>query len=154
MARRKRNSSTIEEAQRFLEALQTISETLDFGNGASVQAFLALIQEAQEKLAKYNRMLNLVDEAMRDVEDIEQSLKAMSKRLMMNIKATYGEDSREFQMAGGKLRSSSQSAKPRQTTESSDPSESSEVIDPSESTEMQMIIESKSVSRNGAKAKG
>lgn len=115
MARQKRNSSTLEETQRFLESLQTISETLDFGNGASVQALQALIEETQTNLANYNKLLTNADEAMRDVEASEKALKKMSQRLMLNVKAFYGEDSREFQMAGGKPRSSS--AKSRQSPE-------------------------------------
>lgn len=140
MSRRKRNSSIIEEAQRFVEELQTISETLDFGNGASVLAFLELIKDAQEKLSKYNKLLNLVDEAQRDVEDAEKALKAMSKRLMTNIKAYYGEDSREFQKAGGKPRSSSTSKKPHQPTEPP--------TAPTDASDLELIIESKPT--NGA----
>jgi uncharacterized protein YukE len=147
MARPKRNSSILEEAQRFIESLQTISETLDFGNGASVQAFLQLIEETRQALAHYNKMLTMVDEAMRDVEDAEAALKAMSKRLMNNVKAYYGEDSREFQKAGGKPRSS-QSSKPRQPDDST-PTDSGS----SDSPEMQLIAEPQPTPKNGSKPK-
>lgn len=128
MARQKRNSSILEESQRFLESLQTISETLDFGNGASVQALQTLLEETQTNLATYNKLLTSVDEAMRDVEASEQALKKMTQRLMLNIKAFYGEDSREFQMAGGKPRTST--TKARQSTEPVPPKTTTEATPP------------------------
>ena len=135
MARLKRNSATIEETQRFLESLQTISETLDFGNGASVQALQAEIEKTQRILSHYNKQLNLADEAMRNVDAAEASLKKMAKRLKDNVKAFYGENSQEYLKAGGKPRSN-------------EPIQPSQPVDV---PEMEMIVENQPAVKNGAK---
>jgi hypothetical protein len=44
-----------------------------------------------------------VDEAMRDFDEAEQTVKKMVKRLRTNVVAHFGEDSREYQKVGGKV---------------------------------------------------
>lgn len=96
-----------------MESLQSIDRWLDFGNGVTVQAYADLIDQMRQKLANYNTLLSKVDDAQRDVELMEQSLKDMSKRLMTNVVARYGEDSREYRMAGGKPRVKGQKSSSR-----------------------------------------
>jgi hypothetical protein len=91
-----------------MESLQSIDRFLDFGNGVTVQAYADLIDQMRQKLATYNILLSQVDDAQREVELMEQSLQDLSKRLMTNVVARYGEDSREYRMAGGKQRAKGQ----------------------------------------------
>ncbi|MEH1953799.1 hypothetical protein [Nostoc sp.] len=57
MARRKRNSSVLERADRRIESLQSISVELDFGEGLTIQAYNITINDLRSKLAAYNTAL-------------------------------------------------------------------------------------------------
>jgi uncharacterized protein YoxC len=120
MPRPKRNSRVLANSERQLESMLSIDLNLDFNNGLTTQAYADLIDEMRQKLATYNTLLSTVDDAQREVELLEQSLTSLSKRLMTNVAARYGEESREYRMAGGKPRS-----KVRRSTLSSKPSNSS-----------------------------
>jgi uncharacterized protein YukE len=105
MPRPKRNSRVLASSERQLESMLSIDLNLDFNNGINTQAYADLIDQMRQKLATYNTLLSTVDDAQREVELLEQSLTNLSKRLMTNVAARYGEESREYRMAGGKLRS-------------------------------------------------
>jgi hypothetical protein len=105
MARKKRNSKTIENAQRRLESLQSIDPNLDFGN-ISLAAYTDHIEQARNAISHYNTLLSLVDEAQLVVEATERQVTTSSTRLLRNVSARYGEDSVEYVKAGGKIRGS------------------------------------------------
>jgi hypothetical protein len=88
-----------------LESLQSIDRYLSFGNDVTTQVYADVIDQMRQKLAHYNTLLSTVDDAQREVELTEQALIDLSKRLMTNVAARYGEDSREYRMAGGRPRS-------------------------------------------------
>jgi hypothetical protein len=106
MTRRKRNSQTIEKAQRRLESLQSIDPNLDFGNDVSLPIYREQIEQARQAIASYNTLLSMVDEAKIVVEATEQQLMNSTTRLLKNVGARYGEDSIEYLKAGGKPRGS------------------------------------------------
>ncbi len=116
MPRPKRNSRTLAKSERQLESLQSIAATMDFGNDVSTQTYASLIDQMRQKLANYNTLLSTVDDAQREVELAEEALATLSKRLMVNVAARYGEDSREYRMAGGKPRSTGRRSGASQTT--------------------------------------
>ncbi|PSB23588.1 hypothetical protein [Stenomitos frigidus] len=116
MPRPKRNSRVLAKSERQLESLQSIERMLDFGNGVTAQAYADVIDQMRQRLAYYNTLLSTVDDAQRDVELTEQALTDLSKRLMVNVAARYGEDSREYRMAGGKPRSTGRRSTSRSTT--------------------------------------
>lgn len=116
MPRPKRNSRVLAKSERQLESLQSIDRRLDFGNELTSQAYADLIDQMRQKLADYNTLLSTVDAAQRDVELTEQALTDLARRLMVNVSARYGEDSREYRMAGGKPRSTGRRSTSRSTT--------------------------------------
>lgn len=116
MPRPKRNSRVLAKSERQLESLQSIERWLDFGNGLTAQAYEDVIDQMRQRLAHYNTLLSTVDAAQRDVELTEQTLTDLSKRLMVNVAARYGEDSQEYRMAGGKPRSTGRRSTSRSTT--------------------------------------
>jgi hypothetical protein len=105
MARKKRNSKTIENAQRRLESLQSIDSNLDFGT-ISLAIYTDHIEQARNAISHYNTLLSLVDEAQLVVEATERQVTTSSTRLLRNVSARYGEDSVEYVKAGGKIRGS------------------------------------------------
>ncbi|WP_341527031.1 hypothetical protein WKK05_31645 [Nostoc sp. UHCC 0302] len=101
MARRKRNSSVLERANRRIESLQSINTQLDFGEGVSIQAYATTINDLQSKLAAYNTALSTIDKLTDDVKSAEQAVTAMSEKMLLGVGSRYGKTSQEYEMAGG-----------------------------------------------------
>jgi hypothetical protein len=121
MARRKRNSSVLSNAERRIESLQSISTTLDFGNGLTLAAYASVIDELRSRLAAYNTALSAIDKLADDVHTIEQAVLEMSEKLLLGVGSRYGRTSQEYEMAGGSRRKSSRrhTAAGRSTPDSS-----------------------------------
>lgn len=105
MARLKRSSQVLEKAERRCAGLKSISETLDLGEGLSLENYLVLIDGLRSQLASYNESLSIVDRAAGIVQDTEQQLKTLSERMLIAVAAKYGKDSYEYEMAGGTRKS-------------------------------------------------
>ncbi|WP_392477254.1 hypothetical protein [Nostoc sp. C110] len=101
MARPKRNSSVLEKADRRIESLQSISVALDFGEGLTIQAYNATINDLRSKLAAYNTALSSIDKLTDDVKNAEQAVIAMSEKMLLGVGSRYGKTSQEYEMAGG-----------------------------------------------------
>ncbi|MEH1940243.1 MAG: hypothetical protein V7L01_08520 [Nostoc sp.] len=104
MARRKRNSSVLERADRRIESLQSISVELDFGEGLTIQAYNTTINDLRSKLAAYNTALSSIDKLTDDVKNAEQVVIAMSEKMLLGVGSRYGKNSQEYEMAGGARR--------------------------------------------------
>ncbi|MEB3356618.1 MAG: hypothetical protein VKK04_07820 [Synechococcales bacterium] len=104
MARRKRNSPTLEKANRRLESLRSISTTLDFGDGLSIAAYETAINDMKSKLAAYNTALSAVDSLADAVNQAEQAVQTMSEKMLLCVGGRYGRTSKEYGMAGGSRR--------------------------------------------------
>jgi uncharacterized protein YoxC len=101
MARRKRNSSVLERANRRIESLQSINTQLDFGEGLTIQAYATIINDLQSKLAAYNTALSTIDKLTDDVKNAEQAVITMSEKMLLGVGSRYGKTSQEYEMAGG-----------------------------------------------------
>ncbi|MEH2248674.1 hypothetical protein [Nostoc sp.] len=101
MARRKRNSSVLERADRRIESLQSISVELDFGKGLTIQAYTMTINDLRSKLAAYNTALSTIDKLTDDVKNAEQAVIAISEKMLLGVASRYGKTSQEYEMAGG-----------------------------------------------------
>ncbi|MCC5646241.1 hypothetical protein LC607_25605 [Nostoc sp. CHAB 5824] len=101
MARRKRNSTVLERADRRIESLQSISVQLDFGAGLTIQAYTMTINDLRSKLAAYNTALSTIDKLTDDVKNAEQAVIAMSEKMLLGVGSRYGKTSQEYEMAGG-----------------------------------------------------
>ncbi len=104
MARRKRNSSVLERADRRIESLQSISVELNFGEGLTIQAYTMTINDLRSKLAAYNTALSTIDKLTDDVNNAEQAVIAMSEKMLLGVASRYGKISQEYEMAGGARR--------------------------------------------------
>lgn len=104
MARRKRNSSILERANRRIESLQSISVELDFGQGLTIQAYNMTINDLRSKLAAYNTALSTIDKLTDDVKNAEQAVITMSEKMLLGVGSRYGKASQEYEMAGGARR--------------------------------------------------
>ncbi|MEH2374168.1 hypothetical protein [Nostoc sp.] len=104
MARRKRNSSVLERADRRIESLQSISVELDFGQGLTIQAYTMTINDLRSKLAAYNTTLSTIDKLTNDLNNAEKAVMTMSEKMLLGVGSRYGKNSQEYEMAGGARR--------------------------------------------------
>ncbi|OUL32584.1 hypothetical protein BV372_19115 [Nostoc sp. T09] len=106
MARLKRGSTELDKATRRIAGMRSISETLEFGDGLSLMEYERRIQTLQTQLSSYNKMLSTLDEAMGQIELLEQDLSIYSERMLMSVRTRYGKNSLQYVQAGGKPRQS------------------------------------------------
>jgi hypothetical protein len=105
MARRKRSSSTIAQAQNRAVGLSNIDPKLDLGNGNTLESLQASIKSTQLLLETYNKKLGELDVAQNDLTAAELALELKSSTMLTATSAKYGKDSNEYELAGGKRKS-------------------------------------------------
>ena len=107
MARLKRNSTVLDKATLRISGMRSISETLEFGDSLNLAEYEKRIQTLQTKLSSYNTMLSTLDEAVGQIELLEQDLRSYSEKMLMSVATRYGKNSLQYMQAGGKPRKSS-----------------------------------------------
>ncbi|MGC1308646.1 MAG: hypothetical protein WA885_15580 [Phormidesmis sp.] len=101
MARRKKTSQVLPKAVKRLASIKSIDEKLDLGNGVTAAAFAKDIETLRQKLDDYNTLLSKVDAASNEIEQAERKVLLTSKNVLKGVAVKYGEDSNEYEMAGG-----------------------------------------------------
>jgi uncharacterized protein YukE len=122
MARRKRVSPALEKATQRVASMRSMPETLEFGNGVSLEMYEQQMNRFQQTLLNYNTLLSSVDESTRQVAEQEKALSQLTEAILINIAARYGRDSAQYVQAGGKARKKGS----KRSTPSVSPIESSE----------------------------
>ena len=105
MARLKKINSHYDEAVARGAALRSISESLDLGNGLTLEIYENAIKDLRDKLNDYNTHLSLVDEKRNNVAVSEEVLKDMSERMLSGVASKFGKNSEEYEKAGGTKKS-------------------------------------------------
>ncbi len=101
MSRIKKGSRVLEKAEIRLAGIQSINNTLDLGNGLSVEEFSTLIEATRSKLLAYNTALSAIDKARSDVLEMEQKLGDYTEHILLGVATRFGKKSDEYEMAGG-----------------------------------------------------
>lgn len=110
MARRKRNSSVLERAERRIESLRSINPGLNLGSELTIEIFADTIDNLRSKLAAYNTALSSIDKLADDVRNAEKAAMTISEKMLLGVGSRYGKMSQEYEMAGGSRRKSSRRA--------------------------------------------
>ena len=105
MARAKRKSETLEIARRRLAGIQQINPQPDFGPGVTIAGYLAEIEGFIDEQNAYNGDIAALDERSNRLDAREQRLADYSLRILAAVKAQFGPDSNEVELAGGVRRS-------------------------------------------------
>ena len=105
MAFKTRKSPKLEQARLRLSGLKAIDAKLDLGGGASVADGTTLLTTADKALADYNELLSKAADALNTVVDQEKLAAAWSKKALSGVSFKYGDDSSEYEQAGGIRRS-------------------------------------------------
>ncbi|NET84686.1 MAG: hypothetical protein F6J94_23040 [Moorea sp. SIO1F2] len=119
MARLKRSSRKLMNAERRLASLKSINARLDLGNGMTIQQLEASIQSVREKLENYNTMLSTIDGAYNNLLEAEEVLTDISEKMLLAVAVKYGKNSFEYEMAGG-VRKSERKRRIRRTIDSAE----------------------------------
>jgi len=101
MALLKRHSEMIDRAKERSEGLSSFSSNLDLGNGVTLAAFDSKITDADKYLLKYNEALAIADASRYDFELREKILDEMYVKILKAVAVKFGEDSVEYEKAGG-----------------------------------------------------
>lgn len=105
MGRVKRKSVVVERAKKRQAGLESISTSLDLGNGRTLVNYIGQIQTVETALDAYNQILSQVDAALNLVQTEEKKLREESDRMLSGVGSFYGYDSDEYEKAGGKRKS-------------------------------------------------
>ncbi len=106
MARAKKASRILTDAEKRLAGMRKVNAKLSFGGEISVPAMETKIVTVREKLATYNELLSEVDAIYEEVLNAEQDLSDLSSKLLAGVGLKYGKDSREYETVGGSRRRS------------------------------------------------
>ena len=101
MARLKRTSPIITDAETRAASLASVDPNLELSNGLSLPAFKQEIAEAKKLLEKYNTALATADSLQNDVETAEDKLAKTSSKMLTATGLRFGTDSDEYESAGG-----------------------------------------------------
>lgn len=81
--------------------LAAIDPTIDFGNDRSLSNLNTQISQLQAKINVYNTALTAIDSLRSQIQEQEKALNALSAQMLLGVAFEYGNDSTEYQMAGG-----------------------------------------------------
>jgi len=101
MARAKRNSRILDKAQVRLASIKSINQTLDVGEGLAVEVYTEKIEQLRKYLEEYNSSLSTIDVLLTKIVENEKDLADYSDKFLHGITYKFGNNSHEYQMAGG-----------------------------------------------------
>lgn len=91
----------MKELEQRIAGLKTINPTLDLGNGVSIAAFEAVLNEGREAIEDYNSSLAVSDAKLNVVKATDKLIRAANKKILPAVGLKYGTDSDEYEKAGG-----------------------------------------------------
>lgn len=101
MTRKKLSSRMLEKAELRAAGLKAIDPQLDFGASRSVSRLTDLTEQLRSKIDTYNTALAIIDSSKTEIASLEKMLGELTEQLLIGVAFQYGNDSREYEMAGG-----------------------------------------------------
>jgi len=101
MARKKRSSRILGKAEIRLASIKSINATLDVGESLTVKDYTGKIESFRKSLEAYNTTLSTIDVLLTQIIENEQDLANYSEKILLGIAYKFGNNSYEYQMAGG-----------------------------------------------------
>lgn len=102
MARKKRKSKAVEHGLKRAAALAAIDPNLDLGNGLTLDAYNTAIQTQEKLVDGYNTDLAGLDVRLTTIKTGDKALGQLSTRMLKGVSTKFGEDSDQYEKAGGK----------------------------------------------------
>ncbi len=102
MARRKKQESEeIKELRKIIAGMKAIDPAFDAGNGVTLAAAEALIDEGVSALNDSNQALSVADDKDNIYAAKNKNIRAFKKKVLPAGGLKYGTDSSEYEMLGG-----------------------------------------------------
>ncbi|MER3433216.1 MAG: hypothetical protein C4288_07265 [Leptolyngbya sp. ERB_1_1] len=105
MPRAQRTSRILEKGQLRLMRLKSIDPYMSFGSDRSLSTLAAQIEQLHTKLNGYNSTIAALDETKLEIDQMEKKMGDLLDQLLNGVSAQYGNDSHEYEMAGGTRKS-------------------------------------------------
>ncbi|MBW4461300.1 MAG: hypothetical protein KME47_13830 [Nodosilinea sp. WJT8-NPBG4] len=99
--RKLKSTRNLEQAKVRAAEIAAIDQAMDFGGERSLRNFNEQISELQAKINAYNTALTTIDSLRSQIKDDEKALSDLSAQMLLGVAFKYGNDSAEYQMAGG-----------------------------------------------------
>ncbi len=109
-----RTSIALTQAEARLLGLKAINPSLDFGNDRSVAQLNRQTTELRTKLAQYNTAIAALESGKNELRELEKEINILSSQMLKGVGFEYGQDSHEYELAGG-VRTSDRVRKSRST---------------------------------------
>ena len=101
MARRKRTSRILDAARQRLAGLKSIKPAPDFGTNLKLSDYELAINDLSDKIDNYNQKLSDLDDSQNVIVAGERNLRSLNRRMLSASEAQYGENSSQYEQAGG-----------------------------------------------------
>jgi hypothetical protein len=115
MPYQERTSKAIKQARLRISGMQALDLPLDMGNGLSIPAYAATIQDTEQKIKAYNTAVAAISQLSSAAEQAEKDLSDLSERMLSIVAGRYGRKSDEYETAGGTKRTNRRRATPKKT---------------------------------------
>jgi hypothetical protein len=104
MVRPTRTSRQLDNTKNRLIGFTTIAPNLDLGNGLNVSKLSELTADLQAQLDEYNSTIVRLNQMSDRIKAQEKAIAHLSGKMLSAVGLIYGNDSDQYQMAGGKKR--------------------------------------------------
>ncbi|BAY15819.1 hypothetical protein NIES21_16380 [Anabaenopsis circularis NIES-21] len=101
MSLKKRTPRVLEKAELRVSGLKAIDPNMDFGDERNLQNMTQLIEQYRSKIDAYNTALAVIDSSKMAMKELEKKLGALNEKMLIGVAFKYGNDSTEYEMAGG-----------------------------------------------------
>ena len=105
MPRLQRTSRILDKGQLRIFKLRAVDSKMDFGSDRNLATLSQQIEQLQTKLNDYNTTIAKLDATKLEIDAMERRMGDLLDQLMNGVSAQYGNDSREYEMAGGTRKS-------------------------------------------------
>jgi len=105
MPRLQRTSRILDKGQLRIFKLRAVDSKMDFGSDRNLETLSQQIEQLQTKLNDYNTTIAKLDATKLEIDAMERRMGDLLDQLMNGVSAQYGNDSREYEMAGGTRKS-------------------------------------------------
>ena len=105
MPRLQRTSRILDKGQLRIFKLRAVDSKMDFGSDRNLATLSQQIEQLQTKLNDYNTTIAKLDATKLEIDEMERRMGDLLDQLMNGVSAQYGNDSREYEMAGGTRKS-------------------------------------------------
>jgi hypothetical protein len=96
-----RPSIALTNADSRLRGLKAIDPALNLGNNCTLAAFNLLTEQLRDKLNQHNDLIAALESSKKDLKALENQVNQMSSKMLKGVGFVYGQDSDEYELAGG-----------------------------------------------------